>query len=240
MTIGVEVGENRISRGRIKEIVPKNYHNYAGIGPYLLPIWGIMYWSRLKKAMNLIFDVNAQEVALTIGDMGSGFGIFATLLGDSFPKSKVVGLDKETIDTLVISTSVSNMCNVQNTSFIQADACMCPLSEKKFDVLFALDVLEHLPDPLNALFECRRNLKEDGILIISVPVESKILVFVRHLVGIVKPISIHPHWQGNVKSFQAFCEYLSPMFKIEKKFYFPINLLGRYFNYDCFFICKNK
>jgi len=240
MTTGVEVGESRISRDSIKEIVPKKYHNYAGIGPYLLPMWGIMYWNRLKKAMRLMPYGNAGEATLTIGDMGSGFGIFATLLGNSFPKSKVIGLDKETIDTLVISKSVSNMCNVQNTSFIRADACMCPFSGKKFDILFALDILEHIPEALNALYELKRVLKEDGILIISVPVESKILVFVRRLVAIVKPISTHPHWQGNIKSFQAFCEHLSPMFKIEKKFYFPINLLGRYFNYDCFFICRNK
>lgn len=232
--------EGRIFKDRIKEIVPKKYHNYGGIGPYYLPFFGTMYWNRLRMALRLILNTNTQEDALAIGDIGSGFGIFTAIIGDSFPKSKIVGLDMEAIDTLVISKSISNMYNVQNTSFVQADACMCPFSGKKFDILFALDVLEHVPDPLNALFELKRILKENGILIISVPLEPKILVLTRRLYSLVSGGCTNPHWNGTIKSFEAFCEHVEGFGKIEKKVLFPIDLLGKNFNYDCFFVCRNK
>lgn len=230
--------ESRISKDGIKEVVPKKYHNYAGIGPYYLPFFGKMYWNRLKKAMLLMPYGNAEGPALIIGDMGSGFGIFATLLGNSFPKSKIIGLDVYPIDALIISRAISNRHNVQNTIFVRGDICALPFSDNKFDILFALDVLEHVPDPLSALYELKRVLKEDGILIISVPVESKILGFVRRLVAIVKPIETHPHWRA-MKSFETFDEHLSSVFKIERRFWYPYNVFGRHLNYGCLYACSN-
>ena len=44
-----------------------------------------------------------------------------------------------------------------------------PLPDRSFDVVLALDILEHLFDPVFVLREANRVLKDEGMLIISVP-----------------------------------------------------------------------
>ncbi|MHC1635416.1 MAG: class I SAM-dependent methyltransferase [Candidatus Methanospirareceae archaeon] len=44
-----------------------------------------------------------------------------------------------------------------------------PFPDKSFDVVLALDILEHLFDPIFVLREANRVLKDDGILLISIP-----------------------------------------------------------------------
>ena len=230
--------EISISKDSIKEIVPEKYRNFAGIGPYYLPFFGRMYSNRLKKAMSLMPDDITEKAMPVIGDIGSGFGMFTAFLASSFPGSKIVGIDVYPIDILAVSRDISNKHNLQNTNFIRGNICDCPFTDEKFDILFALDVLEHVPDPLTALRECRRVLRKDGILIISVPLELRILQFIRRLWALVQPVDkvdTEPHWQGTVKSFQTFSEHLSLMFQIEKRIFFPNKCMP----YDCFFMCRN-
>ena len=44
-----------------------------------------------------------------------------------------------------------------------------PYSTEEFDVVFCLDVLEHLFNPYALASECLRILKKDGILVVSTP-----------------------------------------------------------------------
>ena len=52
---------------------------------------------------------------------------------------------------------------------VQADATHPPFHTHSFDLVCALDVLEHLPDDRAALRQIRRILKPDGWLLVSVP-----------------------------------------------------------------------
>ncbi|MFL5733613.1 MAG: class I SAM-dependent methyltransferase [Chloroflexia bacterium] len=51
----------------------------------------------------------------------------------------------------------------------KADASELPFKDRQFDIITALDVVEHLDDDQVALTELRRTLKPGGLLIISVP-----------------------------------------------------------------------
>src|SRR5437868_2953851 len=51
----------------------------------------------------------------------------------------------------------------------KADAAELPFRDRQFDIITALDVIEHLDDDLTALVELRRTLRPGGLLIISVP-----------------------------------------------------------------------
>jgi 2-polyprenyl-6-hydroxyphenyl methylase/3-demethylubiquinone-9 3-methyltransferase len=54
--------------------------------------------------------------------------------------------------------------------FLTADIVAgAPLPEKSFDRIFALEILEHVPQPPALLAEVRRLLKDDGRLLLSVP-----------------------------------------------------------------------
>lgn len=49
------------------------------------------------------------------------------------------------------------------------DVCYMPFPENRFDVVFLMEVLEHVHDPPQALIETYRILKPGGILIFSAP-----------------------------------------------------------------------
>lgn len=50
-----------------------------------------------------------------------------------------------------------------------ADATKLPFKDSTFDIVLMLDILEHLKDDGKTINEARRVLKEDGILMITVP-----------------------------------------------------------------------
>ncbi len=51
----------------------------------------------------------------------------------------------------------------------KADAAELPFHDNQFDIITALDVIEHLDDDYTALVELKRTLRPGGLLIISVP-----------------------------------------------------------------------
>lgn len=55
------------------------------------------------------------------------------------------------------------------SKLVRADAMKLPLADAQFDVLIAMDMLEHLPDDDAALSEFYRVLKPGGMLIATVP-----------------------------------------------------------------------
>lgn len=44
-----------------------------------------------------------------------------------------------------------------------------PFPDASFDFVFCIEVLEHVPNPFNALTEIRRVLRDEGVLTLSVP-----------------------------------------------------------------------
>lgn len=56
-----------------------------------------------------------------------------------------------------------------HTSLAKADAAALPFPDRQFDIITALDVIEHLDDDRAALAELKRVLKPGGLLVVSVP-----------------------------------------------------------------------
>jgi SAM-dependent methyltransferase len=55
-------------------------------------------------------------------------------------------------------------------SFPEVDLMNLPIADAQFDVVLHSDTLEHVPDPVRALAECRRVLKPGGYLCYTVPI----------------------------------------------------------------------
>src|SRR3989344_8363746 len=55
---------------------------------------------------------------------------------------------------------------------IVSDIVAIPEPDASFDVIICTEVLEHVPDPVAALHECRRLLKVGGVIIITAPFHS--------------------------------------------------------------------
>jgi ubiquinone/menaquinone biosynthesis C-methylase UbiE len=71
------------------------------------------------------------------------------------------------------------------------DVYKIPFSANTFNLIIMSEVLEHLSDPLMALTEVKKFLKEDGFLIISVPYKEKITYQI--CIHCNKPTPTHSH-----------------------------------------------
>lgn len=94
-------------------------------------------------------------------DIGCGAGYTAKLLDAEY---RMVGIDFSR-DALRFckSRGLDRLCRVDIAHF------SLPFKSDSFDFILALDVIEHLDHDRNALAECRRILKDGGLLIVTVP-----------------------------------------------------------------------
>ena len=105
----------------------------------------------------------AKSESLRILEVGAGPGNFAACLENWFPDSKLTALDLEA--DLVRYASA----RVPSASFIRASSEQIPLASTSFDVVSALQVIEHFHRPENFLSEVARVLKPGGLFLVSTP-----------------------------------------------------------------------
>lgn len=118
------------------------------------------WWFRVRREMihNLIGKYTKSK-DLTILDMGCGTG---ALLKELSRYGRASGVDFS--DRAVEFCKSRGIADVQ-----QARAESLPFPDKVFDVVLALDVIEHIEDDKAALKELERVTKTGGIIIIFVP-----------------------------------------------------------------------
>lgn len=96
---------------------------------------------------------------LRLLDVGCGTGRMLTELGRL---GRATGAD--------LSDEALRFCRERgHERVLKADLCHLPFPDGAFDVVTALDVLEHVEDHVGALAECRRVLAPGGRLFIFVP-----------------------------------------------------------------------
>ena len=118
------------------------------------------FWRRELKRVGL---GKLPSGECTMVDVGCGPGFLIGCLEAWFPNAHMVGVDANT-DLLEIA---KDRC--KRSRFLKGDACQIPLKDKSADVLFALHVIEHLPNPRDFFCEAQRVLKPNGILAIATP-----------------------------------------------------------------------
>jgi SAM-dependent methyltransferase len=119
------------------------------------------YVARRKIIFDWVFWILADYNQPKILDVGCGTGFnLAYLRANEY--TDVVGLD--------FSTEALGFCQPrQLTHLICADGLNPPLRHESFDLIMALDLIEHLEDDVLALRELARLLKPGGSLIIFTP-----------------------------------------------------------------------
>ncbi|MFN1127216.1 class I SAM-dependent methyltransferase [Halobacterium salinarum] len=65
--------------------------------------------------------------------------------------------------------------------FVPADATNLQYKSETFDAVFALDVLEHIPNEEAAIREMQRVTKSDGLAVVSAPIEVGIPELIREM-----------------------------------------------------------
>lgn len=98
-------------------------------------------------------------------EIGCGIGAFARILFER-------GFDVEATDisAYILKKAKKNQPNID---FKVLDIEKNTLSENKFDYIFALEVMEHLKNPIKALKNSKKMLKRGGTLVFSTPYPTK-------------------------------------------------------------------
>ncbi|MFX1391948.1 MAG: class I SAM-dependent methyltransferase [Promethearchaeota archaeon] len=227
----------------LQKYILKEYYIWSGISPYYVPLFGTFFWKRLKNIIKLVLkiDFKSNKKFKNILDIGCGIGIFSLNLGKNLPNTKIIGIDLLPLNGNRFIIQLFNKFNVEfriSTHDIQKKT---EYPNEYFDLISALDVLEHVRNPKIALDEIKRILRNDGKLIITVPVESKLLKCLRLLYSkISKKKVIEDHWLGEISSFQEFNKLIKKEFKVELFKYYPFWKLPSIFAYGILYLLSKK
>jgi len=202
----------------------------------MLPLFGKMYFGRILNVIETFLQLSKNFPKVL--DIGGGLGLFSLNFKLNFPKSDVFIFDYSQHEG--IKEILTKNPHLRIKDYIQADIQEeTPFDSNSFDLIFALDILEHVENPSIAIDEILRILKVDGLLFISVPTESILLQIFRRLIGTIKNIQVNPHWLGMAGSEKEFFDILQGKdINIIFKKRYPFNLLPRVFSYDIFYLIQ--
>ncbi len=137
--------------------MPKLYYHPIAIGRKF-------FWLRLRTIYSLMNKyVNDRNKCL---DFGCGSGVFLPTLSGMFISVTGIDIEMEEAELIV------DHYNLNNVQLISGDINTTVLDESRFDAISAADVLEHFKELDAPVSQIYRWLKDDGILITSLPTEN--------------------------------------------------------------------
>lgn len=101
-------------------------------------------------------------------DMGCGVGVFTNLVRENNPTCEVWGTDIS--DTAIEENKKENGDIVYYHQYIGHQD---KVPDDYFDVVFSGEVLEHLNEPVELFNDAYRALKDDGVFVLTTPLENK-------------------------------------------------------------------
>ncbi|MBL7976660.1 MAG: class I SAM-dependent methyltransferase [Candidatus Kapabacteria bacterium] len=109
----------------------------------------------------------------TILDVGCATGLNLKVLKEMGRCKQTYGLE------YVEEVAKQAQQNIDNVLCADVSAADLPYPDKFFDVILCLDVLEHMENPWRAVEKLKRVLKDDGVLIASIPNIAYIPVIIK-------------------------------------------------------------
>jgi SAM-dependent methyltransferase len=145
------------------ENAPQNLESFDhGYYPELYRIEESHFWFRYRNALILRALQKFLPGARKIMEIGCGTGFVLSEINRRIPGLSLSGSDLYS-DGLQFAGR-----RIPNAVFYQIDACSIPFRDE-FDVIMALDILEHIETDSKALGETYRALKTGGGLLLTVP-----------------------------------------------------------------------
>lgn len=137
--------------------------------------------------------------------------------------------------------------NADKVKFVCADASHVPFENNYFDKVICSQTLEHLNNPKEVISEMYRIVKQQGVVVISVPNEKILSILKKFFIKIglfnlffrgIEPTSSSWHIQSFSK--KDIYELLGKYFKIQRFKYTPIPFFGPEMVMKCIPIPKSK
>ena len=140
------------------------------------PFINWLFWQRLRKTMDTIEGGAPYQRIL---DFGCGSGVLLPFLGSL--AGAVIALDVDLVPFERMKACIDFPANVEVRDLHSFSLGLLPGAS--FDIITALDVLEHVEDLSGTLTDLLRLLKPGGRLIISGPTENVFYKLGRRLAG---------------------------------------------------------
>jgi 2-polyprenyl-3-methyl-5-hydroxy-6-metoxy-1,4-benzoquinol methylase len=140
------------------------------------PLINWLFWQRLRTAMNYIEKHGPYENVL---DFGCGSGVMLSFLAQH--SQQVIAMDIDLVPLARVKEYIPLAENVQVLDANQVS--ISQLTPKSFELINALDVLEHVDDLPRTLSELLNLLKPSGRLLVSGPTENILYQIGRKLAG---------------------------------------------------------
>jgi 2-polyprenyl-3-methyl-5-hydroxy-6-metoxy-1,4-benzoquinol methylase len=106
-------------------------------------------------------------------DVGCGDGGTIAEIKNMIPSATFIGCDYSD-NRLIIAKNKTKHFQT-DVSLVNKDLNLYidEIVDKKFDIICAFDVIEHLIDPINIVTKLKHNLNSNGILIMTIPYQDK-------------------------------------------------------------------
>lgn len=139
------------------------------------PVINWLFWQRLRKAMEYIENGQYKNIL----DFGCGSGVMLPFL--STISKKVIAMDIDLLPIQNVQKYIPMADNIQIKDATKTG--ISDLQKDSFDLVIALDVLEHVQDLPKTLSELFALLKLKGQLIVSGPTENILYQIGRKMAG---------------------------------------------------------
>lgn len=124
-----------------------------------------------RRARLILEHLDAAR-GMQVLDLGCGRGFYAVATALLYPGITVTGIDFEQKHISYANRVLSTIPNINNVHFQTGDATHLQLRSGTVDRIICSEVLEHIPDDEQVIWEMYRVLKPGGIVLLSVPVRN--------------------------------------------------------------------
>ena len=140
------------------------------------PLINWLFWQRLRKVMDYVQGTAQYQRIL---DFGCGSGVMLPFLSSISKQVTAIDVDMLPLESVQKHIPLANNIEVKDaTKFAISD-----LPSNSYDLIIALDVLEHVHDLPRTISELLALLKPNGQLIVSGPTENILYQVGRKVAG---------------------------------------------------------
>jgi len=154
----------------LHEQVPPNWYDESLKVDLFQRYWHTRRFSEVRKV--------SDRVSGKILDIGSADGTFSKQILDATDAKSLIGID-------VLKPSVDwankHWKKTGKMKFIVGDAHKLDFAVNTFDAVFALEVLEHVHDPVKVFKEVKRILRKGGYGVFLVPSDNRLFLIIWYL-----------------------------------------------------------
>ncbi len=177
------------------------------------PVINWLFWQRLRKVME---HIQRPTPYVRVLDFGCGSGVMLPYLSQI--SSQVTALDVDLLPLERVQAYIPLASNVEVKDATKNN--ISDLSANSFDLIIALDVLEHVKDLPRTLNELLTLLKQGGQLIVSGPTENILYRIGRKIAGPEYSGTYHERGIAEIKNEITRIAHINPIATL----YWPIPL----------------